>query len=470
MGKALIARKQEVETLEKIVNSSKSEFVAVYGRRRVGKTFLIRQFFNNRFDFYLSGIANCGIKEQLRAFNKALAKYGYDKKASNWFDAFDYLAELLSGEPEEKKIVFIDEMPWLDTPKSNFIQALEHFWNSWASAQDNIKFIVCGSSTSWITSKLINGKGGLHNRLTNRIELLPFTLDDCKEYFKARKFPFQARQIAQCYMIMGGIPFYLDYLDPQIPFSKNIDQLFFRANGLMRTEFDNLYSALFKNSDDYITIVEALATKRKGLTRKEITVATRKTTSGGLSKILANLEMCGFIRSYYAYGKINRDKLYQLIDPYSLFYFNFIKNRQATDEDYWTLSINTSEVDSWFGYAFEILCLNHIQKIKNVLGISGIRTSVYSWNYQPDSGNGAQIDLILDRADGFMNICEIKFSRDKYVITKAYNEKMSQNINAFMAQTKTSKAPIFTMITSNGVKQNANYDIVQKEICLDEIL
>ncbi len=384
MDKVLISRDQEVNELERMMKSDRSEFVAVYGRRRVGKTFLIRQFFEDKFDFfYMAGIANCEFKDQLNEFNKALAKYGCDKKAANWFEAFDYLSEILSTNPESKKVVFIDEMPWLDTPKSKFIQALEHFWNSWASAQSNIKFIVCGSSASWITNKLINNHGGLHNRLTYRIEVLPFTIEDCKKYFKEKKFIFNDMQIAQCYMIMGGIPFYLDLLKPELVFSKNIDNLFFNRRGYMRTEFDNLYSSLFKNSEDHIRVVEILSNKKKGLSRNEIAKDFGKETSGTLTKVLENLELCEFIRSYYSYGKDSRDKMYQLIDPYTLFYFNFIKNKKINDEEYWTLSINTPEVNTWLGYAFEILCLNHIKKIKELLGISGIITNVFSWIYQP---------------------------------------------------------------------------------------
>jgi len=470
MDKVLIARDQEIKELNRMMKSDRSEFVAVYGRRRVGKTFLIRKFFEDRFDFYMAGIANCGFQEQLNEFNKALAKYGCDKKAANWFDAFNYLSEILSMNPEFKKVVFIDEMPWLDTPKSNFIQALEHFWNSWGSAQNNIKFIVCGSSASWITNKLINNHGGLHNRLTYRIEVLPFTIEDCKKYFKSRKFSLNDMQIAQCYMIMGGIPFYLDFLDPEIPFSKNIDRLFFDRRGYMRTEFDNLYSSLFKNCEEYIKVVEILSEKKKGLSRKEILDNFGKATSGTLSQILDNLELCEFIRSYYSYGKDTRDKMFQLIDPYTLFYFHFIKNKKINDEDYWTLSINSPEVNSWLGYAFEIFCLNHIKKIKELLGISGIITNVFSWIYNPKDDQGVQIDLVIDRADGYANICEIKHSKSQFVFSKAYYEKMNYNINTFMEKSKPRKSPIFTMITTNGVKLNEHSQIVQKEITLGQIL
>ncbi len=470
MDKVLISRDQEVNELERMMKSNRSEFVAVYGRRRVGKTFLIRHFFEDKFDFYMAGIANCEFKDQINEFNKALAKYGCDKKASNWFDAFDYLSEILSVNPESKKVVFIDEMPWLDTPKSKFIQALEHFWNSWASAQPNIKFIVCGSSASWITNKLINNHGGLHNRLTYRIEVLPFTIEDCKKYFKAKKFIFNDMQVAQCYMIMGGIPFYLDLLKPELVFSKNIDNLFFNKRGYMRTEFDNLYSSLFKNSEDHIRVVEILSSKKKGLSRNEIVKEFGKETSGTLTKVLENLELCEFIRSYYSYGKDSRDKMYQLIDPYTLFYFNFIKNKKINDEEYWTLSINTPEVNTWLGYAFEILCLNHIKKIKELLGISGIITNVFSWIYQPRDGEGVQIDLVIDRADGFANICEIKHSKSQYVFNEKYYDKMNYNIGMFMEKSKPHKSPIFTMITTNGVKLNQYSQIVQKEITLKEII
>lgn len=470
MEKKLVARNEEIKILNRIKNSERSEFVAVYGRRRVGKTFLIRQFFDNQFAFYTSGVANSGIEENLLQFNIALAKYGIDGRANNWFEAFQLLEELLSRNPNETKIVFIDELPWFDTPKSNFIQALETFWNSWASAQSNIKLIVCGSSASWITDKLINNHGGLHNRLTYRIEVLPFTLDECKEYFKSRKFDYDDMRIAQCYMIMGGIPFYFDYMESKLPLSKNIDNLFFKKTGIMRNEFNNLYASLFKNSDDYIKVVEILSEQKKGSTRKEIANKFGKEAGSGLTKVLENLELCEFIRSYYSYGKDSRDKMYQLIDPYTLFYFNFIKNKKINDEEYWTLSINTPEVNTWLGYAFEILCLNHIKKIKEILGISGIITNVFSWIYQPRDGEGVQIDLVIDRADGFANICEIKHSKSQYVFNEKYYDKMNYNIEMFMNKSKPHKSPIFTMITTNGVKLNQYSQIVQKEITLKEII
>ena len=297
----------------------------------------------------------------MQNFNATLQRYSPNpvKKSRNWLEAFDRLIYILEASSAKRKIVFLDELPWMDTPRSNFIPALEHFWNDWASGRRDVVLVVCGSATSWMTDKLINNKGGLHNRLTNRILVQPFTLLECEAYFASRKIKLSRYQIAECYMIMGGIPYYLDYIDKAYSLNENIDRLFFRPQGQMRTEFENLYSALFKNSDKYMKVVELLSKKAKGLSREELASVKKGKSGADLTKILSNLEKCGFIRSYTAFGQKTRNKLYQLIDPYTLFYFQFIHSEEYDDQNYWTHSMLSAERNAWAGYSFEMLCLNH---------------------------------------------------------------------------------------------------------------
>lgn len=470
MGIEIIGRNNEKDVLDRLYRSNTSEFIAIYGRRRVGKTFLVREFFNNDFTFQLSGLANANTKEQLLNFHMTLKRHAKNSISipKNWIEAFEQLIDYLETCPNGKKVIFLDELPWLDTPHSNFIKAFEHFWNGWASARHDILMIVCGSATSWMTDKLINNHGGLHNRLTYKMRLEPFTLNECEEYFTAHGIELNRYQIAECYMVLGGIPYYLSMISKGKSIYQNIDSLFFSDNALLKNEFDNLYAALFRNSEHYIKVVETLSKKSKGLTRNEIVKLAKIPTSGNLSTVLKNLESCGFIRSYNAIGKRERDKLYQLIDFYSLFYFKYIKANEYNDESFWTNSIDTPLHNAWAGYAFEMLCLNHIKQIKTALGIAGVQSNVSSWRSSL-SEKGSQIDLLIDRKDQTINICEIKFSTEKFLINKSYEENLRNKITAFKQETKTKKATHLTMITTYGVQQNKYSGSVQKEIILNDL-
>ena len=300
-----IGRDRECEELSRAMESSRSEFVVLYGRRRIGKTFLVRSFFKDRFDFHYVGAHKAKTVVQLQNFRKALIRYGDNANIpsfSNWMEAFEYLASWLERmEPAKRKILFFDEMPWIDAKQSDFVAALEYFWNSWVSMRDDIFLIACGSATSWMADKLIDNPGGLHNRITRRIYLRPFTLHECEEYLESRGFDWDRYQIIQCYMALGGVPFYWSLLEKEFSLPQNIDRLCFRMDGMLRTEFDELYSALFSNAERYISVVRTLANHREGMTREEIMEATRL-TGGNLSKVLKNLERCDFITSYAQFG------------------------------------------------------------------------------------------------------------------------------------------------------------------------
>jgi hypothetical protein len=471
MIKDIIGRRKEITELQSFVASYESEFIAVYGRRRIGKTFLVRKILGEQFSFYVTGMDNVTMDEQLLNFTLELRKYSdndFLPVPDNWMIAFDSLIRYLEKLPESKKILFIDEIPWMDTPRSSFLSALEHFWNTWASARDDIKLIVCGSATSWMLNKLINNRGGLHNRLTHRIALMPFTLSECEEYFAARGFSYSRKEIAECYMVMGGVPYYLKQMDKGLSVAQNIDRLFFEIGCALDGEFDNLYRALFKYSENYIRIVDSLAIKAKGLTRQEIIDATKLPNNGGLTSMLSELETCGFIRRYEPIDKVKKQSLYQLVDFYTLFYFHFIRKNKYRDEHFWTHSLSSTLHRAWSGYAFKMLCLAHDSEIKMALGISGIQSRMASWR-SVESDKGAQIDLLIDRSDMTVNLCEMKYCNRPFTITKKYEEELQNKVDSFIDETKTHKSIMLTLITTFGIEHNEHSGHVQKELTLEDL-
>ncbi len=479
MAQQLIGRTAEMAALKEYINSDNSEFVAVYGRRRVGKTFLIRKAVEDDFAFFVTGVYQAAKVEQLTNFAIALQRYTHADRLSvpsNWILAFYELSRYLESLPEGKKVIFIDELSWMDTVKSGFIPALENFWNSWAVLRNDIKLIVCGSATSWMINNLIRNRGGLHNRLTHHIVLEPFSLGECEEYFKAFGFSYSRKQIAESYMVMGGVPYYMSMMDRSKSLAQNIDTLFFAKNAPLKEEFSDLYRALFRNSAPHVEVVTALATKRIGMTRQELLNATGLTDNGAFSTVLEELELCGFIRLYepfgsmkMAVGKRARNKtIYQLMDFYTLFYFNFIWNNRYQDEHFWSSSINSPVHGIWSGLAFELLCLGHLQQLKQALGISGVQTLACSWR-SGASKHGAQIDLLIDRRDDTINLCEIKYAKEEFEISREYEAKLENKRNTFIKETETKKTVVLTLITPYGVKPNMYSNIVQREILLDDL-
>jgi uncharacterized protein len=434
--KNIIGRKKEIEFLQEIYNNEKPSFLAMYGRRRVGKTFLIRETFNNDFYFHVTGLANTTNEKQLYNFNKTLCKYypTYKKKdfATNWFDAFDELNNYIESKKAKRKIIFIDELPWFDTAKSDFLSAFEHFWNHWASARKDIMLVICGSSASWIINKLINNKGGLHNRVTQKIKLDPFTLHETEQFLISKKIKWNQYQIAEAFMAFGGIPFYLNAIRTGLSVTQCIDELFFASDGLLRNEFDNLYKSLFKFAENYMAVVQALSKKTKGLTREEIIQTAKLPNGGGITKVLNELEQCDFVRKYNLVNDKKKDALYQLTDFYSLFYYSFIEKLNALDESNWITQLNSTTHRAWTGYAFEQLCMQHVKQIKQALGIGAIHTQVSGWRSRGQEKN-AQIDLVIDRKDNCINLCEMKFAGKEYTIDKKYAANIQNKIAAFMA-------------------------------------
>lgn len=465
----IIGREEEIEILKNKFASSKSEFVALYGRRRVGKTFLVRSIFDGKLTFRLTGMAQVNLQEQLTNFNDAMQEQYPNpdlKKAENWKEVFRQIGLIVEKSKQKRKVIFIDELPWLDTMHSSFIPALEHFWNSWASARKDILLVVCGSAASWMINKLINNKGGLHNRVTQKIRIEPFTLKECNELLISRKISLEHYQLVQLYMVLGGIPFYWDAVEKGLSAPQNIDKLCFARNGLLTKEFDNLFKSLFIKAERHEAVISTLAKKSKGLTRDEISSDSKLANGGGLTRLLDELEESGFIRRYTPFGKRTKSSLYQLSDFFSLFHIKWMKGQKTSGQNHWIKMIENPKYKAWSGYAFEQVCLAHTEQIKKALGISGVGTEESAWK-STQSKDGAQIDLIIDRRDGVINICEMKFSVDEFIIDKKYNTELRNKIAAFKSETHTKKTIFLTMITTFGLKANTYSLNVPNDLKMD---
>lgn len=468
----IIGREEEIKVLRDALTEEYSQFIAVYGRRRVGKTFLIREALDYSFDFQYTGAANLTSKKQLIRFRNALKEHGQTDTPtlSNWGEAFEELKRFLKSLPSGKKVIFLDELPWMDAPRSNFLSEVESFWNGWASARKDIVFIVCGSSTSWMVNKIIKNKGGLHNRLNHKIALKPFSLGMCEKLCYSRSLTLTRRQILEAYMIFGGVPYYWSLLRRGVSVSQEIDRLIFSEDGELHDEFEMLYAALFNKPEKYIQVIQLLAKRRKGLTRKELIENGNFENNGTFTEILNNLQWCGFIRSYETLDN-SQNPIYQLIDHYTIFYYEFLDGKRPGD-NYWKSILGTPTYNTWCGLAFERTCLWHVPQIKAKLGISGIVTKEYTWRCsanQETGQKGIQIDLVIDRSDDVIDLCEIKNYKEPFHISNDYAEELENRRKIFSSFTGTKKAVHTILITTQGAADNQNSDVFQMEITLDDL-
>ena len=470
----LVGRKEEVRALEWDLHKSEPQFIAIYGRRRIGKTYLVREMFGDSFTFSHTGLRGGDMRDQLTAFRASLVKCGWTKcpVLKNWISAFDELDKLIDSAPDGRKVLFIDELPWMDTPRSGLLTGLEAFWNGRASARKakDVFLIVCGSASSWIVNNLLGDTGGLYGRLTDRIWLRPFTLGECEAYAERLELALSRQELCEAYMIFGGVPYYWNLLRPDMSLAQNIDSLFFSEHGALRTEFGFLYSSLFRRADNHIAIVEALSKRKAGLTREEIVAMTKQKPGGNLKTRLTELEQCDFIRKYLPPNKKNRGAVFQLIDNFTIFHYAFAAACSERDEHLWTNSQSSPKLAAWRGLSFERVCLQHVEEIKKALGISGVRTSAYSWRSARSApGSGAQIDLVLDRGDGVVNLCEMKYSAIPYEIDADEAARLRNRKEAFIRETGTRKTCRTTFVTSAGIKPNKYRWTVEAEVSLDDL-
>jgi len=471
----LIGRDKEITKLNNILASDHPEFLVMYGRRRVGKTFLIRQHLEKQMVFDFTGTYEANLKTQLGNFHNQYKRWTGKEdtpKIRSWTEAFELLTNyLLSLSRRKRIVVFIDELPWLDTRRSGFLSALEYFWNQHGSQMSNLLLIGCGSAASWIRKKLLKAKGGLYNRVTQRIQLHPFSLKETELYLKSRKLKFTRYQILQLYMAMGGIPFYLKEIPTNSSVDQVIDSLCFTPSGLLSDEYNQLYHSLFKSADDHVAIVEGLGSKPNGLTRSELLKSSKLPDGGTFTRALTELIDCGFVMSYKPYKKKKKDTVYRLIDLYSLFYLKYIQGNASARRNTWQNLKTHSGYTAWSGYAYENIALLHIDQLHHALNIDGMHTQVSSWRfYGNDEIPGSQIDLIIDRPDDIIHLCEVKFTNKEYILTKEYNTKLRQRTSIFQQASATKKLIVNTLITTYPAIQNQHYrDIIDSEVTMNEL-
>lgn len=474
----IVGRKQEIEELLRIYNRKRAQLVAVYGRRRVGKTYLIRELFKDQFAFYHTGLSPIELEgknllaAQLSTFNSTLVRYGShdEQPPKDWLEAFDRLIRLLSKQPKDQRmVVFIDEMPWMDTLRSGFVTAFEHFWNGWGAGQENLMLIVCGSATSWIQDNLINSYGGLYDRVNAEIQLNPFTLSETEELLRMQDVSLSRYDILQLYMAVGGIPMYLSYVQPGFSLAQIIDQFFFVRKAKLKEEFSRLFGSIFKSPERYMSVIRLLAKRHAGYSRDEIAHATGISVGKEFSKMLHALEASDFIEQYQPFENDRRHLLYRLVDPFCLFYLSQVEGRNR-EENYWQNNENRSAINTWRGLAFEDACLRHVSQIKQALGIAGVASENSAWTLRGiDDQKGMQIDLIINRSDRVVNLCEMKFVNTDYEVKADYEQKLRQRQNWITEQVSRRHNVQMTLVTTYGLKHGIHSGVFQKMVTMDDL-
>lgn len=473
----VIGRNREKKKLDEIMNSDRPEFVAIFGRRRIGKTFLIREYLKENIVFDFTGTFDATLEIQLQNFFQVYLQSTKGQRETispgNWSQAFQYLANYLVGLNERagKIVVFLDEMPWMNTPRSGFLSALEYFWNQHGSRMPKLVLIACGSASTWMQKELIEARGGLHNRVTQRIHLMPFTLAETEAFCNYKNLALTRYQIIQLYMAFGGIPFYLNEIKKGKSATQIIDETCFTEQGLLNSEYNYLLASLFKNAENHLKVIEALASFPQGLTRNEILKITKLADGGTINRAIGELENSGFITRQLPFQKKTKDTLYKLFDLYCLFYLKFIKPNKPAGEGTWLNIANGPAYKAWSGYAFENICAMHIDEIKKALGISGVYSNVSAWKFTGnDELPGAQIDLLIDRNDKVVNLCEAKFSDKEFVITKDYAQELRKKKLVFEQITKTKKSVFTTLLSTYPALQNKYYlEEIQSEVTIDAL-
>ncbi len=476
----MIGRKREFELLQEAIEKPRAQFITIYGRRRVGKTFLVNEFFHNQFAFKHTALSPFDghkkfkrgiLKLQLLEFHYSLRSYGLspdEPVPANWSEAFHLLQDLLESKDDgHNMVIFIDELPWMDTPRSNFLSAFEHFTNDWVLARNNARLVVCGSATSWILDKLLNNPGGLYGRVTLPIFIEPFTLKECREFFREGGYAMDDYDIILAYMAFGGIPYYLDLFRRGLSVPQNFDSILYGRTAPLRDEFDMLFSSQFANPEELQRIVTILAGKRTGYTREEIAAKGNFTSGGGLSRLLKALTNSSLITPYIPFG--DDVARYRLTDHFCVFFLKHVKENQEASA-YWQSFYNSPAASNWAGYAFEDVCFAHIRQIKGALGIGEVITRESSWIVPAtENSKGMQIDLVIDRDDRKICLCEMKFRQGPFSVDKEYAGKIQQRINRTMEITKNKKPVISVLITTYGLHRNEYAGKFQKVLTMDDL-
>jgi AAA+ ATPase superfamily predicted ATPase len=477
----IIGRQKEIRELNQVYESGKAEFVAVYGRRRVGKTFLIDECLKGKITFRHAGLSPVdkennknNLRNQLKHFYFSLLQHGMKKShcPSSWMEAFFLLSQFLeSRDNGQRKVVFLDELPWMDTPRSGFITAIEGFWNTWACHRSNMMLVVCGSANSWMLNNLVNNHGGLYGRTTYEVKLRPFKLEECELFYKSNRVNMSRYDIVQSYMILGGIPYYMRYMKKELSLAQNLDNLFFAEDSKLRGEYDRLFASIFTNPEEMKRIVEILATRHSGFTRQELIGKAKLKDSGAVTKMLNALITSDFIQSYVPFGKSKRDTRYKLCDNFCLFYLKFVQGRTELDPEFWMHNITAPAVNSWRGIAFEEVCFNHVTQIKAALSILGVSSTQSPLIIKGDAENEeAQMDLIILRKDNVASVCEMKFYKTKFSADAAFEDNLLNKRESFRAITKTQKSVHLTLITFTNTPENQYTNEITNFLTINDLI
>lgn len=489
MSVTIIGRDREIRELNELYESGKAELVAVYGRRRVGKTFLVDEVLEGKISFRHAGLSPIEqearkkenprarvslMKLQLKHFYMSLLKHGMKKshQPTSWLEAFYMLEELVEKLPVHKngrQVLFLDELPWMDTPRSGFVTAFEGFWNTWACHRRSLMVVVCGSATSWIQDNFIDNHGGLYGRVTREIKLSPFTLRECELFYKSRGVRLSRYDIAQSYMVMGGIPYYMTYVDRWMSISQAVSELFFSDRARLKGEYERLFASVFSKPEEMKLIVETLSKRHAGWTRQQIIEKTGLDDNGTLSKMLRALVASDFVVRYVPFGLTKNEEHYKLADSFCWFWLHFVKGQKRLASDFWQGEASGA-VRSWRGIAFEELCWSHWRQIKRALGIEGVQTELSAWTKQGDAEtDGTQIDLLIERNDHIMNMCEMKFYNDEFVVDKAFHKTLVHRQNMLECELPRNMVVHPTLVTTVGLRYNEYSGDFQQVVTLDEL-
>lgn len=459
----IIGRKRELESLEKCFSSKEAQFVTVYGRRRVGKTFLIREFFKGKrcYFFHATGIQGGNMAAQLEKFSHALSKtfHGGARMAvpRNWSEALQALQYEIER-VEGKVVIFLDELPWMATRRSRLLQEIDYYWNNIWAGMSTIILVLCGSSSSWIVRKIIKGKGGFYKRTTLKLPIQPFSLSETREFLRHKKIRLNEKNIVSLYMSLGGVPYYLNLVESQKTSQKNIQRLFFDDNSPLMDEFNTLFDSLFYTPGPYKDIVREIAHHQEGLTWSEIEAKVGSSSRGGsLTDRLENLCFSGYLTKYRQWRDSGED-FYKVTDEFCLFYLRWVEPHEGGtfDSDYWLYQASKPAYYSWSGYAFESVCRKHIHKILRALDIrSGApmnpwRHASRSWS----DDDGAQVDLVVEQLDGAITLIEIKYTDKIFSIDKRYAQDLERKIRVFHDTTGVKEEIFLAMVSANGVRKN----------------
>jgi AAA+ ATPase superfamily predicted ATPase len=479
----VIGREEELNTISRLYESERSEFLAIYGRRRVGKSFLIEEALGEKISFMAVGIyqkidpdnlekVESYRQKQLSHFYNSLIEYGLSKAGNpaptSWMEALELLKKLLQRKRARRKVIFIDELPWLAGPQSaELLEELGHFWNSWARKRKDIFLIVCGSATSWMVDNVMRDYGGLYGRITESIFLKPFTLEECERYWAKRGLHLSRYEIALTYMVIGGVPYYMDSIRPDRTMADNINAIYFDKDKA-RQEFKDVYTGLYSSSEIYIHVIRELGKRFYGMTRDELLKAIGKKGGGSFSDILENLIDSGIIRSYTLYGSPRKQTVYQLVDFFTLFYLRFVENSDFTS---WRSVQRSKPFYTWAGNTFELLVLEHMPQLANALRIKEYATP-FSWRGVTPDNVGVQIDLIIPAtAERAEYICEMKFSEGKYTLSGDDVEEIGRQISAVRNSKihKLSHSIYVALVTSFGATESMHKIHVNDIVTLDSL-